>query len=86
MGWIVIRAHSSANVRREGTIESEVVHIVREGDWYPVLSIAESGWYEIQITRNLTGFISPKLVSRLYYGDADVSNQIFEAILSYMRQ
>lgn len=53
------------------------MHIVREGDWYPVLSISDTGWYEIRITKDLSGYISPNLVSRLYYGIKTVATPLF---------
>lgn len=66
IGWLSIRVNGSGNVRKEGNVDAEVVHIVRDGDWYPVLSISESGWYEIRISNHISGYVSPKITSRIY--------------------
>lgn len=82
LGWIVIQANNSANVRREDSVDSEVVHIVRDGDWYPVLSVSENGWYEIRISKDKSGFVSPKLASRIYRNSRHLRDNIFFNISS----
>ena len=79
LGWIFIQANGSANVRKKDAVESEVVHIVQEGTWYLVLSVSDNGWYEIQISENLTGFISPRLVSRIYFAKDDYDKRSVQA-------
>jgi len=49
-------------VRASSDTASRIVARVRRGEWYPVLSMAENGWYEIRLTDGEIGFISPNLV------------------------
>ena len=62
IGFAKVTASGSANVRKAGNGESEVVGAVIEGSSYKVLSIDENGWYELLLSDGATGFISPKLV------------------------
>lgn len=49
-------------VREASDTGSRIVARVKRGEWYPVLTIAENGWYEIRCTDGTIGFISPNLV------------------------
>lgn len=62
IGFARITASDSANVRSEGNGEAAIVGAVRAGNTYKVLSVSESGWYELLLTDGTTGYVSPKLV------------------------
>lgn len=49
-------------VRASSDTASQIVARVKRGEWYPVLSIAENGWYEIRLTDGTIGYISSNLV------------------------
>jgi hypothetical protein len=49
-------------VREFSDSSSRIVSRVKRGEWYPVLSIAENGWYEIRLTDGSIGYISSNLV------------------------
>lgn len=62
LGTVTVKAPSSANVRAAADTGSDVVEVVKNGHRYNVLSIAENGWYEIELRDGRTGFIAPSLV------------------------
>jgi hypothetical protein len=66
LGTVTVSAKNSANVREDSSADSELVYIARHGQSYRVLSIAENGWFEIQLPDGKTGFISPQLVEHQY--------------------
>lgn len=62
IGIVTVTSNKSINVREEATQDSELAGVVRSGQWFYVLSIAENGWYEIQLAYGVTGYVSPILV------------------------
>ncbi|MBQ8093707.1 MAG: SH3 domain-containing protein [Clostridia bacterium] len=58
-----VRTHKEGkiNVRKTPDSSSERVGVLSENSLFPLLSIAENGWYEIEMRDGTTGFISPNL-------------------------
>jgi len=57
------------HVRVSSDAASNIVARVGRGEWYPVLSVAENGWYQIRLGDGRIGYISPMLVD--FYGRDD---------------
>lgn len=62
IGTVFVTAEHSANVRADSNVESEAIHVVRNGQWYYVLSIADNGWYQIRLWDGRSGYVSPMFV------------------------
>lgn len=58
----VIVSKAKAYVRVEGKENAKTIATVRKGTEYPVLSISENGWYEIEVSEGKIGFIHPNTV------------------------
>ncbi|MDL2319159.1 SH3 domain-containing protein [Eubacteriales bacterium OttesenSCG-928-A19] len=55
----------AGRVRAEGGTDAKVVGTVRQDQVYPILSVAKSGWYEIELEGGMRGFISPALCEKV---------------------
>ena len=59
---VTVRNEGDVNLRRRATSASDRVGTARAGHTYPLLEIAENGWYKILLSNGVEGYISPKLV------------------------
>lgn len=55
-----IQESGNVNVRAKPNADSARVGSAKAGEVYPCLSIADNGWYEIELPNGKTGFISPR--------------------------
>jgi len=62
VGTVQVIHSSDVNVRPTSDAASRAVAWAKPGAEYPVLSVAENGWYRIRCTDGVTGYISPNLV------------------------
>lgn len=60
---VKIRDDGGVNVRKESNSDSAKVGTAKAGATYPLLSVADNGWYEIQLSDGTTGYVSPKMSS-----------------------
>lgn len=56
-----IHADGAVNVRSEADAKSAKVGSAKASGTYPVLSIAENGWFEITLEDGTIGYVSPKV-------------------------
>ncbi len=63
VGKVVIRQEGNVNVRKKSNADSAKVGTAKAGAVYPCLSVADNGWFEIQLENGTVGFVSPKMAS-----------------------
>ena len=54
--------HNGTNIRKDPTVQSNVLERANEGDTFPIKSI-ENDWYEITLSNGTTGYIAGWLVT-----------------------
>ncbi|MGI6738018.1 MAG: SH3 domain-containing protein [Christensenellales bacterium] len=62
IGTVTVTANNYLNVREGGSTSYARITTIPTGSSYPVLSIAQSGWYEILLPDGRTGYVSNNLV------------------------
>lgn len=60
---IKIHKEGNVNVRQKSSADSAKVGSARAGATYPCLSVADNGWFEIQLEDGTVGFVSPKMAT-----------------------
>ena len=61
IGMVLVTVNN-CNIREQSNTDSRVVARASRDDEYPVLSIADNGWYQIRYADGMAGYISPTLV------------------------
>ena len=64
IGTITIRKDVDVDVRENPESGAQIVGTALKGKKYPLMSISENGWYEIQLEENVFGYIRKKMGSK----------------------
>ena len=75
IGTVLVTNANYVNVRSGGDTSYAIVAQVPSGGVYPVIGIANSGWFEIVLSDGTTGYVSDRLTSFTPYGAGPVGTQ-----------
>ena len=63
IGTATVSHTTGVNVRQGPSVDYSRIAVVQPGESYPVLSVAHTGWYEIELKDGQAGYISNRMVS-----------------------